>query len=92
MDESNKANNDIDSPASRIYAVLFKATIILAIPAILSYFLGNYINSQYDIKPYGSFIAMGIGIAISWSILLRMLFNINKELKEKQAKLDKLKK
>lgn len=91
MAESNQENKTIDSPESRVYKVLFKATIILAIPAVLSYFLGNYINNLFDIKPIGSFIAMGVGITISWTILLRMLSNINKELKEKQTKLDKLK-
>lgn len=80
MEETSKSRHN--RYMKKLRGLLFKVTLILAIPAFLAYFAGQYIDNRFDIYPYGTVVTSFVGLAFTWFILIRMLLNTNKESKE----------
>lgn len=66
----------------KTYYILIKVSLIIAIPAIFSYFIGKYLEDSFKIHPVFSLIA---GLIITWAILFRMFINISRDIKAKKA-------
>lgn len=65
------------------YTILIKVTVIIAIPAISSYFIGKFLENRFQIHPVYTLLA---GLLVTWAILFRMFININKEIRSKREK------
>ena len=67
---------------------MFRILLVFGIPAIGAFFLGRWADATYNMRPYGSMLAILGAAAISWAITIRIYINLTKEYK----KLDKLEK
>lgn len=65
------------------YTILIKVTVIIAIPAISSYFIGKFLENRFQIHPVYTLLA---GLLFTWAILFRMFININKGVRSRKEK------
>ncbi|MBP9758406.1 hypothetical protein KBD45_01825 [Candidatus Dojkabacteria bacterium] len=65
----------------KTYGILIKVSLIIAIPAVSSYFVGKYLEDSYQIHPVFSLV---VGLIITWAILFRMFINISRETKARK--------
>lgn len=52
------------------YDLFFRITLMLAIPAVISVFVGKFVDSSFDIKPYGSLITFAVFNILTWVALI----------------------
>lgn len=66
----------------KTFLMMFRILLFFAIPAIAAFFAGRYIDITYDMRPYGSLMALGIAFILSWTLIIRMYLGVNNEYKE----------
>lgn len=63
----------------KTFLMMFHIFWVVGLPAIGAYFGGRWLDTEYNMRPYGSFIASFIAMIISWTILIKMYKGITKE-------------
>ncbi|OIO20159.1 MAG: hypothetical protein CO029_03845 [Candidatus Magasanikbacteria bacterium CG_4_9_14_0_2_um_filter_41_10] len=70
----------------KTFLSMFRILLIFGIPAIVSYFLGGWIDTTYDMKPYGTLSVLGVAFLLSWTLTIRMYFQIDRAFRELRQK------
>lgn len=60
------------------YRLALKFLVIFGIIAVIGAFVGHYIDTQFDIKPYGSFGILFISYLFTWSYILKVYKDFQK--------------
>lgn len=63
----------------KTFLMMFHILWVVGIPAIGAFFGGRWLDTTYDMRPYGSVIASVVALAISWTILIKMYKGITAE-------------
>jgi hypothetical protein len=72
----------------KTFVLMFRILIIFAIPAIIAYFLGQWIDTTYDIRPKGTLMVLPIAFITSWVLVIRIYQKLTKQfqaLREEEA-------
>lgn len=80
-----------DTLIHKTFTIMIRVAIIFAIPAILAFFLGRYIDERFAVRPNGTLIVLGITFVGSWITVIRMYLSIDRQfrvLREKQEEED----
>ncbi|EKD67300.1 MAG: hypothetical protein ACD_48C00486G0001 [uncultured bacterium] len=72
----------------KTFLLMFRILLIFGIPAVLAYFAGGWLDKSYDMRPYGSLMALGVAIVTSWTITIRIYLKVDKEFRELRKKMD----
>jgi len=72
----------------KTFLLMFRILLVFGIPAALAYFAGSWLDKTYDMRPYGSLIALGVALVISWTITIRIYLTVDKEFRELRKKMD----
>jgi len=70
------------------FLLMFRILVIFGIPAVLAYFSGLWLDTRFDMRPYGSLMALGVAVVCSWTITIRMYLRIDKEFRELRKKME----
>ncbi len=81
-----KADSRLSYLKRETYKLMLKVFLIVSIPAIIGSLLGNFIDKQLDIKPYGSLGTLFVFYLITWTIVLIYSLNLKKQFKESAKK------
>jgi hypothetical protein len=73
----------------KTFLLMFRILIIFGIPAIVGFFIGKYLDTTYDIRPYGTLGILLTTFLFSWLLTIRMYINIRKEFKVLEAEEEK---
>ncbi len=73
----------------KTFKLMLRVLIIFGIPAIIAYFAGNHLDSTYNMRPYGSLIAIMVALTISWIITFRMYVKLNREFRSLRSAQEK---
>ncbi|MCB9798101.1 AtpZ/AtpI family protein [Candidatus Nomurabacteria bacterium] len=68
-----------DQLIHKTFTMMFKVLIIFGIPAGMGYFLGRYLDNQYQIRPFGTIGVLAVTFIFSWFLVIRMYLKINRE-------------
>ncbi len=60
---------------------MFKILIVFGVPAAIAFFAGRWADQTYDMRPYGSLIALGIAFVVSWAITIRIYIKLDRAYK-----------
>lgn len=66
----------------RTFLMMIHILVIFGVPAIGSFFLGRYLDAQFDMRPYGSLIAIALALVISWLITIRAYKSITQAFRQ----------
>jgi len=69
----------------KTFLMMFRVLFYFGIPAAGAFFLGRYLDENYINKPFGSLLALGLAFILSWTLVIRLYFSINKEYKDLEA-------
>lgn len=69
----------------RTFIMMIQILVIFGVPAIGSYFAGAYLDTTFDMRPFGSLIAIGVALIISWVITIRLYQNITQAFRALEA-------
>lgn len=69
----------------RTFMLMFRILIIFGLPAVLGYFVGNWVDMTYNMRPYGSLLVLLVTFVFSWIVVIRMYLTLDKERKEIEA-------
>lgn len=93
-DQSGMKEMDIEQRkyalTHKTFLMMFHILWVVGIPAVGAYFGGRWLDTTYDMRPYGSVIASVIALVISWSILIRMYKKITSEYRALRIEEEKL--
>jgi hypothetical protein len=79
--EKNKQQR-MDEFQHKTFVLMFRVLLIFGIPAIAAYFVGDWLDTSYDMRPYGSLAALAVSFIISWALVFRMYFALERERKQ----------
>lgn len=66
----------------KTFLMMFRILLIFGIPAAIAFFIGRWIDTRFDIRPYGSLAALAIALISSWAAVIRMYLRMNRELRQ----------
>lgn len=66
----------------RTFLVMFRILLIFGMPAVIGFFAGRYLDTTYDMRPYGSLLVLGITLIFSWVLVIRLYLSLEKERRE----------
>lgn len=66
----------------KTFVLMFRVLLMFGIPAILGYFIGDWLDQTYNIRPYGSLATLAVSFFISWVLVFRMYFSLERERKQ----------
>jgi hypothetical protein len=75
----------MDEFQHKTFVLMFRVLLMFGIPAILGYFVGDWLDQTYDIRPYGSLAALAVTFLLSWVLVFRMYFALERERKQIEA-------
>lgn len=67
---------------SKSFKMMFLILVIFGVPALLAYFVGNWADKTFDMRPIGSVLALLASAVVSWTILIRIYIKLDREFKE----------
>ena len=65
--------------------MMFRILIIFGLPAILGYFVGEWVDTRYSMRPTGTLLVLLVTFVFSWTVTIRMYLTLDKERKEIEA-------
>jgi hypothetical protein len=71
----------MDEFQHKTFVLMFRVLLIFGIPAIVGYFVGDWLDATYDIRPYGSLAALAVTFITSWALVFRMYMSLERERK-----------
>lgn len=63
----------------KTFLMMFRVLVIFGIPAAAGYFIGKWIDTTYDIRPYGTLGTLAVTFTFSWALVIRMYMKLTKE-------------
>lgn len=63
----------------KTFRLMFRVLVIFGLPALAGYWVGKWVDTTYDMRPYGTLMVLGVTFAFSWALVIRMYLQITKE-------------
>lgn len=63
----------------KTFHLMFQILIIFGAPAFAAYWAGKWLDTHYDMRPYGSLAAILAAFLFSWSIVIRIYIKLDRE-------------
>ncbi len=73
----------------KTFVLMFRILLIFGIPAALAFFLGRWIDTTYDMRPYGTLGVLVLAFASSWAWVIQIYRKLTREfqaLREEEEK------
>lgn len=70
----------------RTLLLMGRILLIFGIPAALAGFGGHYIDERYGFEPYGSLILFLCAVIFSWTLVIRLYLQMERERREYEAR------
>ena len=58
---------------------MFRILLIFGIPAAFAYFIGKWIDTTYEMRPYGTLAVLAVAFISSWAMVIRIYKKLTKE-------------
>lgn len=81
-------NQEKDRLIHKSFTTMFRVALVFAIPALLAFFVGRWLDKLYSIKPWGSVSVLAFTFVLSWAIVIRIYLKLDKEMRELREKKD----
>lgn len=65
----------------KTFRLMLRILLIFGIPAFVGYFVGEWIDTTYDVRPNGTVGVLAITFVISWAMIIRMWKKLNAQFK-----------
>lgn len=63
----------------KTFRMMFRILLTFGIPAGIAYGVGKWLDTTYDIRPYGTLAVLAIAFVSSWALVIRMYLQMSKE-------------
>lgn len=63
----------------RTFLLMFRILLIFGIPAFGAYFLGSWLDTALDARPWGTLASLIAAFALSWTATIVLYIRINRE-------------
>ena len=60
------------------FVLMFRILLIFGIPAAAAFFIGRWLDTTYDMRPYGSMAVLAVAFILSWTLVIRMYKSMTK--------------
>ena len=88
MSDIDKQREDL---THKTFTMMFQVLLIFAIPVFVGYFVGQWLDTRFEIKPYGTMLVLAVTFISSWAVVIRMYLRVSKkfiELREQEERED----
>lgn len=70
-----------ESLSNKTFLLALSLIGIFGVPAIIGFFVGRWVDSTYDMRPYGSMAVLAVTLIFSWILVIRMYLKLTNEYK-----------
>ncbi len=63
----------------KTFVLMLRLLFIFGIPAAAGYFIGNYLDVRFNMRPFGSVLTLIATFILSWTLVIRMYLKLEKE-------------
>ncbi|MBT3419159.1 MAG: AtpZ/AtpI family protein [Candidatus Magasanikbacteria bacterium] len=63
----------------KTFRLMLRVLFIFGIPAFIAYFLGDWVDTNYDVGSNGTLICLIVAFLLSWTLVIRMHMRLRRE-------------